>query len=250
MVEENTGFCIKCHESCIKYHKLLIFILNLILFITGVCEVGISVHHLAVEADSAEEFATDVLGDDIWITSTLFCGVVVICLSLLGCIGFKRKNKCMIWMYAFIFIFAMLSQAMVMGITSALFMYSKAIYGSLWQELDNVAVINIEKLFKCCSFNGTDTENTWPGDAAEYANCTSTYFWNPMDTCWEKFGTTVTANHHNLEHLLFLLLVIQVFVCVSKLILIRKLTATKEITTEDVGDAEKPLTANTELTIV
>jgi len=56
----------------------------------------------------------------------------------------------------------------------------------LWKQLDLQTVITIEETFRCCSFNGTDTWYTWAADIAEFANCTATYSWDPMETCWRK----------------------------------------------------------------
>jgi len=241
MVEKDNGYCKGC---CVKHHKLFILIVNFILFIAGVFEVVLSVNAISAEADSAQELSRKLLGDkyDFNIGMILFYGVVLICLSFLGCMSVKRKTKCMIWTYACFIIFIMICEAMNMGISAVLFTFGKPIHEFLWKELDNDSVINIEKIFECCSFNGTDTENTWAGDVAEYSNCTSTYSWNPMKTCWEKFGSTIDIENHNLEHNISYFIVIQMFVCVSMAILIQKITTTEEINTEDVTDAEKPFT--------
>jgi len=228
------------------------FIVNFILFIFGAIQVGLSVSLLDAGAEGAMKFSTEVLGNENLGLLMLVSGGILICTSFLGCLGVQRKSKCILLTYASIFFIVVLMQSGAMWINGMLFMYCKPIYGSMWNELDNDSVMNIEETFECCSFNGTDTQNTWVKDVAEYANCTSTNNWDPMETCWEKFGSKISATHHKLEHDIFTMLFFQLIVCILKLYLIPNITVlakTTTTTTEGAGDVVQPSsTTNAELT--
>merc|ERR1712012_1436839 len=105
-------------------------------------------------------------------------------------------------------------------------LHTEPIFGSLWKELDYEKVVTIENKFECCSFNGTDTLNTWAGDVEEYEECTSRSSWDPMETCWEKYDA-LSKHIHDLEHVLFYFIVVQVFDCFFKLYLIQKVPETE-----------------------
>jgi hypothetical protein len=237
-----------------KYHKLLIFIVNFILFIFGAIQVGLSVSSLDAGAEGAMKFSIEVLGNENLGLLMLVSGVALICISFLGCLGVQRKSKCILLIYASIFFIVVLMQAGAMWINAMFSMYCKPIHGSMWNELDNDSVMDIEETFECCSFNGTDTQNTWVKDVAEYENCTSTFDWSPMETCWEKFGSKITATYHDLEHHIFIMLFFQLIVCIVKLYLIPNITASEKITTtttEGAGDVVHPSsTTNAELTVL
>jgi len=233
MEEEDTGCCGSCH-------KWFIFIVNFLLFLIGALQVGIAGYLLIDAPEGVVVFTTDVLGNDSGVRHMLVFGSVLIFLSFLGCIGAKRENRCILWIYAFILFLLISFQAMSLGQVDVYIQHSEPIFGSMWKNLENDTVINIEETFGCCSFNGADQENSWESDVSRYDNCNTTYpgLVQPIETCWAKFNSEIEQNYLNLKRIFLLFILLQILIYFSTQYMIHTIVAT-----ESNGDVVRPSSA-------
>lgn len=120
----------------------------------------------------------------------------------------------MLWLYAVILFFMIMGQAMTVAVTAVSLEYGDSIFESLWKKLDAEKIEDFEQTYECCSFNG-DANNTWPADAAQYASCSSSNDWDPMETCWGKFESTVDANYSMVKTITAIVLAVQTLIYFS-----------------------------------
>jgi len=122
--------------------------------------------------------------------NTLYCHcwaftIINACVGVLGCIV-CNFSKLFRRISPIIYVIVICFQVMVVTELYVWWEHWESICESMWKELDPHTVNKIEETLHCCSFNGTDTFYTWAADVEEYANCTATYSWDPMETCWRK----------------------------------------------------------------
>jgi len=208
MVDEDIG-------CCATIQKWLIFIVNIILFIFGVAQIGVACYVLAAGSDSLG-FAADVLdGNDSAVQSMLAFGIILVIISFVACVGAKKESICMLWVYAVILFFMIMGQAMTVAVTAVSVEYGDSIFESLWKELDADRIDDIEQTYKCCSFNGEDAAATWPADSDQYTACSSANNWLPMETCWGKFESTINDNYDMVKIITVIVLTVQIVIYFS-----------------------------------
>jgi len=208
MVDEDIG-------CCATIQKWLIFIVNIILFIFGIAQIGVACYVIAAGSDSLG-FAADVLdGNDSAVQSMLAFGIIIVLISFVACVGAKKESICMLWLYAVILFFMIMGQAMTVAVTAVSVDYGDSIFESLWKELDADRIDDIEQTYKCCSFNGQDANNTWPADAAQYTACSSANNWEPKETCWGKFESTINDNYDMVKIITVIVLAVQIVIYFS-----------------------------------
>jgi len=200
---------------CATLQKWLIFIVNIILFIFGVIQIGIACYVMAAGSDSLG-FAADVLdGNESAVQAMLAFGILVVLISFVACVGATQESKCLLWLYAVVLFFMILGQAMTVAVTAVSVEYGDSIFQSLWKELDVETKSDIEQTYKCCSFNGDNASNTWPADAARYVTCSSENNWVPMKSCWGKFETAVDDNYDMVRKITAIVLTVQIVIYFS-----------------------------------
>jgi len=208
MVDEDIG-------CCATLQKWLIFIVNIILFIFGVIQIGIACYILAAGSESLGFMADLFDGNDSLVQSMLAFGIIIVIISFLACCGAMKESKCMLWLYAVILFFMIMGQAMTVAVTGVSVEYGDSIFQSLWKELDAERIEDFEQTYKCCSFNGDDVTNTWPADSAQYISCTSSNNFDPMETCWGKFESTINANYGMVKTITAIVLAVQTLIYFS-----------------------------------
>merc|ERR1719376_231977 len=142
------------------------------------------------------------------------------------------ENKCMLWVYAVVLFFMIMGQAMVLAVTAVSLEYGDSIFESLWKELDIETIEDIEQTYKCCSFNGNDATKTWPAEVSNYATCSSENDFDPMETCWGKFESSIDANYDMVKNITAIVLFVQTLIYFSTHYIIQSIA-------EAEGGAEK-----------
>jgi len=208
MVDEDIG-------CCATFQKWLIFIVNILLFIFGCVQMGVAAYVLAAGSDSLG-FMADVLdGNDTAVQAMLAFGIIIVIISFIACVGAKKESICMLWLYAVILFFMIMGQSMTVAVTGVSVEYGDSIFESLWKELDADTIDDIEQTYECCSFNGADVSNTWPADAAQYTACVAANNWDPMETCWGKFESTINDNYDMVRIITIIVLAVQILIYFS-----------------------------------
>jgi len=228
MVDEDIG-CIATLQ------KWLIFIVNLILFLFGLAQIGYAAYILSGAGDLG--FVKDVVGGgNESVNLMLGFGIAVVLISFLGCCGAQRESKCMLWIYAIVLFFMMMGQSCSVALIGVSVTYGDAIFQSLWKELDADTVDTIEQSYKCCSFNGENTDDTWPEDATDWDECSAANDWEPMQTCWGKFKASIDDNYEAIQIFAGAFLGIQVLIYFCTHYLIKSIANAEGI--EKVKDGE------------
>jgi hypothetical protein len=208
-----------CDElgCCATIQKWLIFIVNLILFIAGIAQIGIASYVLAAGSDYLGFTADLFEGDDDAVNSVLALGIIFIFISFWGCVGAKKESKCMLWIYALILFLLILGQAMSVAVVAVSVEYGDSIFGSLWQELDAETIDAIEQAYECCSFNG-NSNYTWKSDTENYKNCSANYAAEnveDVESCWQKFKGKVEDNYNMVKGATSVFLAFQILIYFS-----------------------------------
>jgi len=228
MVDEDIGCCATCQ-------KWLIFIVNIILFIFGTIQVGIACYVIAAGTENLG-FAAELLdGNDSAVHAMLAFGIIIIIISFLACVGAKSENKCLLWLYAIVLFFMIMGQAMVVAVTAVSLEYGDSIFESLWKKLDVETIEDIEQTYECCSFNGNDATKTWPADVAQYASCTSSNNFDPMETCWGKFESSIDANYGMVKTITAIVLAVQTMIYFSTHFVIQSIAEAEGVEAEKQG---------------
>jgi hypothetical protein len=187
MVDEDIGLCAVCQ-------KWLMFVLNSILFIVGVAQIGIACYILVADGEGLG-FAADLFaGNDSAIQALLAFGIVLAVISCLACLAFKKENRVMLWLYAIILCFVIIGEAMAVVVVGVSVNYGDPIFEALWKKLEPETINNIEVFYKCCSFNGNSSD-TWEGDKIEYEECADEPDFEPLESCWGKFKGVIDENY-------------------------------------------------------
>jgi len=170
--------CCGCME------KWFLWIVNLILFVVGIAEIGAGAY--AFSSDSTTWTGSDLP------KFAIGMGVIVGFIAFLGCCGAARENRCMLWLYAFILFWVILAQTSGLTVCVIGSSYTKEFLSTCWDNLADVDITKIEDSYKCCSFDGTSDDAT-ASDKSDYTECIET---NPTytQTCWDKVHTDVENN--------------------------------------------------------
>jgi len=175
--------CCGCME------KWFLWIVNMILFIVGIAEIGAGAY--AMSSDSTTWTGSDLP------KFAIGMGVLVGFIAFLGCCGAARENRCMLWLYAFILFWVILAQTS--GLTACVIgtNYTKEFLSNCWDNLSDTDIGKIEDSYKCCSFDGSSDDAT-PSDQKDYTECIDE---NPTwtQTCWDKGHEDVESNLKSIE---------------------------------------------------
>jgi len=208
MVDEDIG-------CCATIQKWLIFIVNIILFIFGTIQVGVACYVIAAGSENLG-FAAELLdGNDSAVYAMLAFGIIIIIISFFACVGAKSESTCMLWVYAVVLFFMIMGQAMVVAVSAVSMEYGDSIFESLWKKLDNETIEDIEQTYECCSFNGDDVNNTWTADRVQYLSCSSSNSFDPMETCWGKFESSIETNYNLVKSITAIVLAVQTLIYFS-----------------------------------
>jgi len=170
--------CCGCME------KWFLCVVNVILFIVGLAEIGAGAYVMASDS-------TTWTGSDIPKFS-IAMGVLVAFIAFLGCCGARKENRCMLWIYAFILFWVVLAQTSGLTVCAVGSSYTKEFLSTCWNELSDVDISKIEKAYDCCSFDGNDTDAT-PTDQKEYQECVEEHpTWT--QSCYDKAHSDVESN--------------------------------------------------------
>jgi len=216
-------------DCCGAINAKLIFIVNIILFIAGLIQIGISSYFLLAGSDEFGFVSEIYQGNDTVVHSTLALGVLFVFISWWGCCGANRLSKCMLWVYAIFLFFIMMGQAMTVAALAVSLEYGDSIFADMWKELAQETIDDIEYTYKCCSFNGNSTD-TWVEDAKDYLNCTGET--NYTETCWQKFESEIEDNYEMVGKVTAIFLGCQVLIYFSTHYVIQSIAE---------AEAEKPV---------
>jgi len=219
-------------DCCATIHVGIIFAVNILLFIIGIVQIGISSYFLVAGTDDLG-FVSDIYqGDDTAVNSTLAMGVLFVIISFWACCGAKRHSKCMLWVYAIVLFFVIMGQAMTVAALGVSMDYGEAIFADMWKELEPETADNIEYNYRCCSFNGNSRE-TWPEDAARYQLCTT--YKGYSESCWQKFESQIDENYDMVRIATAIFLGFQILIYFSTHYVIQSIA---EAEGEEVAEAE------------
>jgi len=179
---------------CATIQKWLIFIVNIILFIAGIAQIGIATYVLVGDSDDLGFLAELFEGNDKIVNALLANGIIFVFISFWACVGAMRKSKCMLWIYTIILFVMILGQAMAVAVIGVSIEYGDSIFGSLWQELKPDTITYIQETYECCSFNG-NSNDTWASDIDNFDDCAAANDFDPMESCWGKFDTKIKENY-------------------------------------------------------
>jgi len=169
---------------CGFMEKWFLWIVNMILFIVGIAEIGAGAY--AMSSDSTTWTGSDLP------KFTIGMGVLVGFIAFLGCCGAARENRCMLWLYAFILFWVILAQTSGLTVCVIGSSYTKEFLSTCWDNLSDIDITKIEDSYKCCSFDGTSDDAT-PSDQKDYTECIAEYpTWT--QTCWDKVHQDVEGN--------------------------------------------------------
>jgi len=176
-VRKQLGFC-----ACLG--KWFVWIVNIILFIVGVAEIGAGIYAM-------NDNTTTWTGSDLP-KFAMVMGAIVACIAFLGCCGAAKENRCLLWSYAFILFWIILAQTSGLTVCAIGSSYTEEFLSECWTKLSDTDQSKIEDAYKCCSFNGND-EDPVPSDKDAYDVCVREHpAWT--DSCWEKAHTDVENN--------------------------------------------------------
>jgi len=169
---------------CSFMEKWVLTIVNSILFIVGIAQIGCGIYMISSNATTwtGAGLSNFVIG----------MGVCVTFIAFLGCCGACKENKCMLWTYAFLLFWIILGQTVGLTVCAIGETYTEDFLNSCWNSLSVTDQQKIEDAYDCCSFNGNSTDATIE-DQADYTLCVSehpTY----VQSCWDKVNGEVSAN--------------------------------------------------------
>merc|ERR1719427_322548 len=86
---------------------------------------------------------------------------------------------------------------------------------SYWKSFDAERIDDVQQTYQCCSFNGKDPTQTWPFDAFNWISCSNANDWEPMDTCWVKFRSSIDTVYNFAKIITVIVLGIQILIYFS-----------------------------------
>jgi len=170
--------CCGCME------KWFLSIVNLILFIVGLAQIGCGIYAMSSDASAwtGDGLANYVVG----------IGFCVAFIAFLGCFGAMKENKCMLWIYAFLLFWIILAQTVGLTICAIGETYTEEFLSDFWDSLSTEDQKSIEDQYNCCSFNG-NSPNATIADQEAYSECIQE---NPtyVESCWDKVHGQIFSN--------------------------------------------------------
>jgi len=201
--------CCGCME------KWFLFIVNIILFIVGIAELGAGVY--AMTSDSTTWTGSDLPN------FAMVMGGVVACIAFLGCCGAAKENRCLLWSYAFILFWVILAQTSGLTVCAIGSSYTEEFLSECWTKLSAADQSKIEDNYDCCSFNGNSTDAI-PSDKDAYNVCVKEHpTWTK--SCWEKAHTDVENNMRSISIAVAIVLGAQIVFLFMTMALITGITA-------------------------
>jgi len=170
--------CCGCME------KWFLGIVNFILFIVGIAQLGCGIY---VMSSNASTWTGSGLSNFITIL-----GACVAFIAFLGCCGAVKEIKCVLWVYAFLLFWIIIAQCVGLTICALGESYTEDFLRDGWNQLSTADQAKIEDDYECCSFNG-NSNHTTAADKQDYDDCLKT---NPTykQSCWEKVHGEVERN--------------------------------------------------------
>jgi len=210
-VEEETREELGC---CGCMEKWFLCIVNVILFIVGLAEIGAGAY--AMTSDSTTWTGSDIP------KFTIVMGVLVAFIAFLGCCGARKENRCMLWFYAFILFWVVLAQTSGLTVCAVGSSYTKEFLSTCWDKLSEVDISKIEEAYDCCSFDGSNSDAT-PSDKADYEECVAAHTtWT--ETCYEKAHDDVESNLKSVSIAVAIVLAAQIIFLFMTMALITGIT--------------------------
>jgi len=170
--------CCGCME------KWFLSIVNLILFIVGLAQIGCGIYAMSSDASTwtGNGLANYVVG----------MGFCVAFIAFLGCFGAIKENKCMLWIYAFLLFWIILAQTVGLTVCAIGETYTEEFLSDFWDSLSTEDQKSIEDQYNCCSFDG-NSPNATIADQEAYSECLQV---NPtyVESCWDKVHGQVSKN--------------------------------------------------------
>jgi len=222
-------------SCCASLQLRIIFVINIILFIVGIIQIGIASYFLVAGSDDLGFVSAVYQENDSAVISTLAFGVLFVVISGWGCCGANRQSKCMLWVYAFALFFIIMGQSMTVAALGVAIDYGDAIFADLWKQLQPENIDDIENTYQCCSFNG-NASDTWFEDAARYQNCTGEKGYD--ESCWQKFESDVNDNYDMVRSATAIFLGVQILIYFSTHYVIQSIANAEGV--EETEKAEKP----------
>jgi len=222
---------------CATIQKWLIFIINFVLFLFGAAQIGVAVYIMYGDGEGLGWISDLMDGNDTVGQVTLAFGVVLFLLAFLGCCGAKRDSRSMLWIYAIVLYFMLMGQAMVIAIAALSSEYGEAIFQSMWEDLDDATITDIEDAYECCSFNGDNENDTTTADVTDYEDCSTTHVddgWGDIESCWTKFSSDVEDNYMMIVYAVAVAFAVQVMIYFSTHYLMQEIA-------EDQGELDAVL---------
>jgi len=196
-------------DCCGTLQVGMIFVINIILFIVGIVQIGISAYILVAGSDHLG-FVSDLYqGDDSAMNAIMGFGVLFVIISFWACCGAKRHSKCMLWVYAIILFFIIMGQAMTVAVLAVSVDYGDSIFADMWRKLEPEIIDEIENTYGCCSFNG-NSNDTWVEDATRYQICSYNNSYN--ESCWQKFESEIDENYDMVRKITAIFLGVQILI--------------------------------------
>jgi len=199
-------------DCCATMQIRMIFAVNIILFIVGIVQIGISSYFLVAGSDDLGFVSEVYQGNDSAVNSTLAFGVLLVVISFLACCGAIRHSKCMLWVYAILLFFIIMGQAMTVSALAVAGDYGDSIFAELWRKLEPETMDDIENTYECCSFNG-NSNDTWIEDSRRYESCVTEKGYT--EPCWQKFESEVDENYEMIRTAAAVFLAFQIMIYFS-----------------------------------
>jgi len=176
---------------CNKLEKFSVWIINFVLFVVGLAQIGAGAW--AWKSDASDWTGTAVP------KACVFMGLFLVFISFLGCCGAWKENRPMLWLYALLIFVLILGQVGALSIAAVSKDYSMRFMQEIWDDMDTNTRDQVEKTWKCCSFMGSAKHATEYSerDHEEYETCSAAHkddgWGNPIPSCWD-------AAHLEVEH--------------------------------------------------
>lgn len=178
--------------------KYSILLINLVLFLFGIVEIGIALY-IMLSKDDGGNFISDIFeGNETLIQMTLSFGIALTVVAFSGCCGAMLSNRFLLWSYVIVMFYLIMGQAMVFAVGLVYTESYDEIFAQVWYDLSNDTILDIESAYGCCSFNGTDVMNAFASDVINYIECSSLNNNSFIDTCWSKFSSDFEANYRTI----------------------------------------------------
>jgi len=177
---------------CNRLEKFLVWLINFVLFIIGIAEIAAGAW--AWKVNASEWTGTSLP------KACIAMGILLMCVSFLGCCGAWKESRCMLWLYAFFLFWIILGETGAMSVAAVSENYVERFMAEVWEHLETDDITKIEDLYKCCSFDaapqadGSASATASQDDVADFNECSSTNAGQPgwpdeadeIPSCYDK----------------------------------------------------------------